>query len=170
MNRIKLNILSPWPVLIVLVMFVSFISVVALAKDDKVVGYTDHGIPVLESELDDKLQVDRLLDIQVTLQKGLKVNVLNESSLELYYNESDVYTIVLNCLDRSGAKAGLTNIDFFHWVTVGSIRTGDKVAVTRNPVKNIGNPKLQDSELLEQRIKNWDYMPRVCDVVGIQKN
>ena len=52
MNRIKLNILSPWPVLITLVMFVSFISVVALGSDeDPIVGYTHDGIPVYESEL-----------------------------------------------------------------------------------------------------------------------
>jgi len=65
MSRIKLNIKSPWAVLISLSMFVMFISVVALGDTKSksevlydttgepigIVGYTEHGVPVTKDEV-----------------------------------------------------------------------------------------------------------------------
>ena len=50
-------------------------------------------------------------DIDVKLQKGLKANVLNENTLELFISDK-VYTIPLNCVNAgTEEKASLTNID-----------------------------------------------------------
>ena len=174
MRKIELNILSPWAFLISLVMFVTFISVIALA-DDEVVGHTEHGIPVLESELTEESKESyvakglRSLDIDVKLQKGLKANVLNENTLELFIGDK-VYTILLNCVNAgTEEKASLTNIDFFDWAVVGKIEVGSQALVTRNPVKNFGNPAIKEMmKNNDVRLRSWDFRPRTCVVVGIQ--
>ena len=176
MNKINLDIKSPWALLITLVMGVSLMTVVALAEDE-VVGYTHDGIPVLESDIPEEdrdretyiAKGLRSLDIDVKLQKGLKANVLNENTLELFINEK-VYTILLNCVDAgTDNKASLTNIDFFDWAVVGKIEVGSQALVTRNPVKNFGNPAIKEMmQNNDVRLRSWDFRPRTCIVVGIQ--
>ena len=65
MSRIKLNIKSPWAVLISLSMFVTFFTVLALGdtksktevlysttgKPIGIVGYTEHGVPVTKDDV-----------------------------------------------------------------------------------------------------------------------
>ena len=55
-----------------------------------VIGYTHDGLPVLESEVPKDAEQyiakgPRQLDIGVTLQKGLKVNVLNDKHIRTFY-------------------------------------------------------------------------------------
>ena len=186
---------SPWAMLSVFILGIALMNVVAFADheddnyerqkanidmaNDGIVGHTEHGIPVLESEIDAKEDVKgsreyiakglRTLDIDVTLQKGLKVVVLNENTLELYMGE-EVYTILVSCV-KAGTplKESLTPIDFFDWAVAGSITTGSIALVTRNPVKNFGNPKIKEMmKNNDARLKNWDFNPRTCTVVGIQ--
>lgn len=174
MRKIELNIKSPWAFLITLCMGVTFFTVIALA-DDEVVGHTEHGIPVLESELTEESKESyvakglRSLDIDVKLQKGLKANVLNENTLELFIGDK-VYTILLNCVNAgTEEKASLTNIDFFDWAVVGKIEVGSQALVTRNPVKNFGNPAIKEMmKNNDVRLRSWDFRPRTCVVVGIQ--
>ena len=98
MNKIKLNILSPWAFLITLVMFVTFISVIALANDeDPVVGYTHDGLPVYQSEVDDaealaQLQLDRLLNIDIKGIQKVDTNVLNINTVELFVKDTLYFT------------------------------------------------------------------------------
>ena len=63
MNKIELNIKSPWALLISLCMFITFVSVTALADSKSeilyntegepigIVGYTEHGVPVTKDEV-----------------------------------------------------------------------------------------------------------------------
>jgi len=63
MNKIELNIKSPWALLISLCMFITFVSVTALADSKTeilystegepvgIVGYTEHGVPVTKDEV-----------------------------------------------------------------------------------------------------------------------
>ena len=65
MSRIKLNIKSPWAVLISLSMFVTFFTVLALGDTKSktevlysttgepigIVGYTEHGVPVTKDDV-----------------------------------------------------------------------------------------------------------------------
>ena len=55
MNKINIDIKSPWALLATLIMGAALITVVALAneKEDPVVGYTHDGLPVLQSDVDD---------------------------------------------------------------------------------------------------------------------
>jgi len=177
MNKIELNIKSPWALLITLSMAVMFLSVIALAEDeeDPVIGYTHDGLPVLESEVPKDAEQYiakglRQLDIGVTLQKGLKVNVLNQNTLELFIKDT-VYTILLNCVKAgTNKKAVLTPIDFFDWAVAGKIEQNSQVLVTRNPVKNFGNPAIKKMiEKNDVRLSKWDFDPRTCTVVGIQQ-
>ena len=54
------------------------------AKADKVVDYTEHGIPVMESEVPNlaKLSVDRALKIDIKGIKKVKTNVLNVNTFK----------------------------------------------------------------------------------------
>ena len=52
---------------------------------------------------------------------------------------------------------------------VGKIEVGSQALVTRNPVKNFGNPALKEMmKNNDVRLKSWDFRPRTCVVVGIQ--
>ena len=167
MNKIKLNILSPWPVLIVLVMFVTGISVLALANDDNddtVIGYTHDGLPVLESEVPSQAQlsVDRALNIEIKGIKKVKTNVLNINTLEMTVDEK-VYTIIVDCK--------LTEIDNFQWQTRGdgSLDVGDFGFARRNPFKYFDNPALELSkEQVEAKLEDWDLDTRTCIILALQ--
>ena len=118
MRKIELNILSPWPVLITLVMFVSFISVVALGSDeDPIVGYTHDGIPVYESELPESdVQLGqalglRQLDINIKDIKKISTNVVSENSIELLLDDNKYVITFGDC--------ALTDIDNFQFQTRG---------------------------------------------------
>lgn len=190
MNKIKLNIKSPWALLITLCMGVALMTSLAFA-DEEPIGYTEDGLPIymedlpieaqqelLEEANDDIVVKDaiskglRQLDIEVNLKQGLKVNVLNENSLELFYSDNEIYTIVVDCVKYrwQNEPAELTAVDFFNWAVVGSIKVGDRALVTRNPVKNFGNENLKESfDMNSPRIKNWDFRPRICTVKHIEK-
>ena len=183
MNKIKLNILSPWAFLISLVMFVTFISVIALADDqeenyakqkanidmanDGIVGYTHDGLPVYESDIPedsvDKLTVDR--ELTITLKKiAIKEKYLNGNSIEISTGGNN-YTIVLDCL--------IAENDTFEWVGVdGRLKIGHQVGVRRTPLKNWSNPDFTNSkikkELLEQA-EDFDKFERQCTIQWIQK-
>ena len=65
-------------------------------------------------------------------------------------------------------KAKLTKIDFFQWVVEGKIIEGSKALVTRNPVKNFGNPAIREMMKNDNaRLQNWDFSPRTCTVKAI---
>ena len=191
MRKIELDIRSPWALLITLMMGAALMSVLAFADhdddnyekqkanidmaNDGIVGYTHDGLPVLESDIPEEDRETyiakglRSLDIDVKLQKGLKANVLNENTLELFINDK-IYTILLGCVNAgTDEKANLTNIDFFDWAVVGKIEVGSQALVTRNPVKNFGNPALKEMmKNNDVRLRSWDFRPRTCVVVGIQ--
>lgn len=190
MKKIELNVKSPWALLISLGMAVALMTSLAFA-DEEPVGYTEDGLPIymedlpieaqqelLEEANDDMVVKDaiskglRQLDIEVNLKQGLKVNVLNENSLELFYSDNEIYTIVVDCVKYrwQNEPAELTAVDFFNWAVVGSIKIGDRALVTRNPVKNFGNENLKESfDMNSPRIKNWDFRPRICTVKHIEK-
>lgn len=190
MKKIELNVKSPWALLISLGMAVALMTSLAFA-DEEPVGYTEDGLPIymedlpieaqqelLEEANDDMVVKDaiskglRQLDIEVNLKQGLKVNVLNENSLELFYSDDEIYTIVVDCVKYrwQNEPAELTAVDFFNWAVVGSIKIGDRALVTRNPVKNFGNENLKESfDMNSPRIKNWDFRPRICTVKHIEK-
>lgn len=186
MNRIKLNILSPWPVLIVLVMFVSFISVVALADhdddnyekqkaaidraNDGIVGYTHDGIPVYESELPNgDVQLGqalglRQLDINIKDIKKISTNVVSKNSIELVLDDKEYNIVFGDC--------SVTDIDNFQFQTRGDgkLDVGDFAIVRRNPFKYFDNPKLDLSKSqIESKLKNWDMAVRVCTIAAISK-
>ena len=171
MNKIKLNILSPWPVLIVLVMFVTGISVLALANDeDPIVGYTHDGIPVYESELPDgDVQLGqaiglRQLDINIKDIKKISTNVVSEKSIELLLDDNEYVIIFGDC--------ALTDIDNFQFQTRGDSKldVGDFAIVRRNPFKFFDNPNLELSKAqIESKLKNWDLNVRVCTIAAISK-
>ena len=171
MNKINLDIKSPWALLATLIMGAALITVVALAneKEDPVVGYTHDGLPVLQSDVDDaeamaQLQLDRLLNIDIKGIQKVEENVLNINTVELYIKD-EVYSILVdNC--------GLNEIDNFQWQTRGdgSLDVGDFAIVRRNPFKYFDNPNLELSkEQIEAKLKNWDIDQRVCFIVAIQK-
>ena len=190
MNKIKIDFKSPWTMLFALCMGVALMTSLAFA-DEEPVGYTEDGLPIymedlpieaqqelLEEANDDMVVKDaiskglRQLDIEVNLKQGLKVNVLNENSLELFYSDDEIYTIVVDCVKYrwQNESAELTAVDFFNWAVVGSIKVGDRALVTRNPVKNFGNENLKESfDMNSPRIKNWDFRPRICTVKHIEK-
>ena len=164
MNKIKLNILSPWAFLISLVMFVTFVSVIALADDDTVIGYTHDGLPVLESEVPGQAQlsVDRALNIEIKGIKKVKTNVLNVNTLEMTVDDK-VYTIIVDCK--------LTEIDNFQWQTRGdgSLDVGDFGFARRNPFKYFDNPALELSkEQVEAKLEDWDLDTRTCKILALQ--
>ena len=171
MNRIKLNILSPWPVLISLVMFVTFISVVALGSDeDPIVGYTHDGIPVYESELPEgDVQLGqalglRQLDINIKDIKKISTNVVSEKSIELLLDDNKYVIIFGDC--------ALNDIDNFQFQTRGDgkLDVGDFAVVRRNPFKFFDNPNLELSKAqIESKLKNWDLNVRVCTIAAISK-
>ena len=138
MNKIELNIKSPWAFLITLCMAVTFFTVIALADDDTVIGYTHDGLPVLESEVRSQAQlsVDRALNIEIKGIKKVKTNVLNVNTLEMTVDKK-VYTIIVDCK--------LTEIDNFQWQTRGdgSLDVGDFGFARRNPFKYFDNPALE---------------------------
>mgnify|MGYP001393125098 CR=1 FL=1 len=166
MNKIELDIKSPWALLISIAMFITFFTVIVLA-DDEVVGHTEHGIPVLESEV---TETDftaiglRQLDIKIKSIKKIDTNVLNINTLELTLDDI-VYTIIV-----SGCK--LTKIDNFQWQTRGdgALNVGDFAIVRRNPFKYFDNPALELSkEQVDAKLKNWDLNKRTCHIVALQK-
>ena len=118
MNRIKLNILSPWPVLIVLVMFVTFISVVALANDeDTVIGYTEHGIPVTK----DALEINTF---NYTRVRGWEYNdEENILTLRFANNKKIDVEFYNRCWDIKYASA----LQFNSWAGTTFIGKGDKI-------------------------------------------
>lgn len=166
MSRIKLNILSPWPVLITLVMFITFISVVALAKDDEVVGHTEHGIPVLESEIKKSAKAIGLRQLNINIKdiKKISTNVISENGIELLIDDKEYDLIFGDCK--------LTEIDNFQFQTRGDgkLDVGDFAIVRRNPFKFFDNPNLDLSKAqIESKLKTWDLNVRVCSIVAISK-
>lgn len=134
------------------------------AKADKVVDYTEHGIPVMESEVPNlaKLSVDRALKIDIKGIKKVKTNVLNVNTLEMTVDEK-VYTLIVNCK--------LTEIDNFQWQTRGdgSLDVGDFGFARRNPFKYFDNPALELSkEQVEAKLKDWDLDTRTCIILALQ--
>ena len=202
MNKIKIDFKSPWTMLFALCMGVALMTSLAFADEEPVGYTEDglpiymEDLPVEarqelleknmaeanalleEAKQDDVVVKDaiskglRQLDIEVNLKQGLKVNVLNENSLELFYSDNEIYTIVVDCVKYrwQNEPAELTAVDFFNWAVVGSIKIGDRALVTRNPVKNFGNENLKESfDMNSPRIKNWDFRPRICTVKHIEK-
>ena len=202
MNKIKIDFKSPWTMLFALCMGVALMTSLAFADEEPVGYTEDglpiymEDLPVEarqelleknmaeanalleEAKQDDVVVKDaiskglRQLDIEVNLKQGLKVNVLNENSLELFYSDNEIYTIVVDCVKYrwQNESAELTAVDFFNWAVVGSIKVGDRALVTRNPVKNFGNENLKESfDMNSPRIKNWDFRPRICTVKHIEK-
>ena len=171
MNKIQLNILSPWAFLISLVMFVTFISVIALAEDeDPIVGYTHDGIPVYESELPDgDVQLGqalglRQLDINIKDIKKISTNVVSDNSIELLLDDNKYEILFGDCV--------LTDIDNFQFQTRGDgkLDVGDFAIVRRNPFKFFDNPNLELSKAqIESKLKNWDLNVRVCSIAAIGK-
>ena len=166
MSRIKLNILGPWQVLITLVTFVTFISVVALAKDDEVIGHTEHGIPVLESEIKKSAKAVglRQLDINIKDIKKISTNVISEIGIELLIDDNEYSVIFGDCK--------LTEIDNFQFQTRGDgkLDVGDFAVVRRNPFKFFDNPNLELSKAqIESKLKDWDLDVRICTIVAISK-
>ena len=176
MNKINIDIKSPWALLATLIMGAALITVVALAneKEDPVVGYTHDGLPVLLSDLDEsqqeieknqaQLEIDRALNIQIKGIKKVSEKIMNESSLELAIDDK-IYTILVGCK--------LTPIDTFQWQTRGdgSLDVGDFALTYRDPFHNYGNPKLRESltkQDIEEILADWDLSERVCYIVGIQ--
>jgi len=164
MKKFTLNIKSPWAFLISLCMFVTFFTVVALADDDTVIGYTHDGLPVLESDVPNKAQlsVDRALQIEIKGIKKVKTKVLNVNTLEMAVDEK-VYTIIVDCK--------LTEIDNFQWQTRGdgSLDVGDFGFARRNPFKYFDNPALELSkEQVEAKLEDWDLDTRTCIILALQ--
>lgn len=187
MNRIKLNILSPWPVLIVLVMFVSFLSVIALADhdddnyekqkaaidraNDGIVGYTHDGIPVYESELPDgDVQLGqalglRQLNINIKDIQKIKTEFISSNIITLSIDDDREYNIVFG-------DCSINDIDNFQFQTRGDgkLDVGDFAIVRRNPFKYFDNPNLELSKAqIESKLKNWDMAVRVCTIAAISK-
>lgn len=174
MNKIELNIKSPWALLITLSMAVMFLSVIALAEDeeDPVIGYTHDGLPVLESEIPNSDKVDmgkalglRQLAIDIKGIQKIDTNVLNVNTVELYLDDDTVYTVIVN-------NCKLTVIDNFQFQTKGDgkLNVGDFAIVRRNPFKYFENPNLElTKEQVEAKLKDWDLDQRVCNIVAIQK-
>ena len=185
MNKINIDIKSPWALLATLIMGAALITVVALADhdddnyekqkaaidkaNDGIVGYTHDGLPVYQSEVDEaealaQLQLDRLLNIDIKGIQKVDTNVLNINTVELFVKDN-VYTIIVdNC--------GLNEIDNFQWQTRGdgSLDIGDFAIVRRNPFKYFDNPNLElTKEQIEAKLKNWDIDQRACFIVAIQK-
>ena len=164
MNKINLNIKSPWALLISLCMGAALMTVVAFADDDTVIGYTHDGLPVLESEVPAKAQlsVDRALNIEIKGIKKVKTNVLNVNTLEMTVDEK-VYTVIVDCK--------LTEIDNFQWQTRGdgSLDIGDFGFARRNPFKYFDNPALELSkEQVEAKLEDWDLDTRTCIILALQ--
>ena len=156
MNRIKLNILSPWPVLITLVMFVSFISVVALGSDDDpIVGYTHDGIPVYESELPDgDVQLGqalglRQLDINIKDIQKIKTEFISSNMITLTIDDVREYNIVFG-------DCSINDIDNFQFQTRGDgkLDVGDFAIVRRNPFKYFDNPNLVIKKILRSSLSD----------------
>lgn len=165
MNKIELNIKSPWALLLTLVMFVTFLSVIALA-DDEVVGHTEHGIPVLESEIKESGMAIglRQLDINIKDIKKISTDVISENSIELLVDDNE-YSIVFG-------DCKLHDIDNFQFQTRGDgkLDVGDFAVVRRNPFKFFDNPNLELSRAqIESRLKDWDLDVRVCTISAISK-
>ena len=171
MNKINIDIKSPWALLATLIMGAALITVVARAneKEDPGGGHTHDGLPVYQSEVDDaealaQLQLDRLLNIDIKGIQKVDTNVLNINTVELFVKDN-VYTIIVdNC--------GLNEIDNFQWQTRGdgSLDIGDFAIVRRNPFKYFDNPNLDlTKEQIEAKLKNWDIDQRACFIVAIQK-
>ena len=190
MNKINLDIKSPWALLTTLIMGAALMTILAFADhdddnyerqkanidmaNDGIVGYTHDGLPVLQSDLDNaqedvkiaqaELQVDRALNIQIKGIKKVSEKILNENSLELSIDDK-IYTILVGCK--------LTSIDTFQWQTRGdgSLDVGDFALTYRDPFHNYGNPKLRESLTkadVEEILADWDLNQRVCYIVGIQ--
>lgn len=173
MKKIEIDIKSPWTMLGILILGVSLITGVAWGladKEDEIVGYTHDGFPVLQSEVDEaiaeenKLSVDRLLNIDIKGIQKVEENVLNINTVELYVKDK-VYSIIVD-------DCGLNEIDNFQWQTRGdgSLDVNDFAIVRRNPFKYFDNPALELSkEQIEAKLEGWDLDQRVCFIVAIQK-
>ena len=166
MNKIQLNIKSPWALLISLCMGAALMTVVAFA-DDEVIGYTYDGHPVLESEVGDDIVGQALglrqLDIEIKDIKKIDTEVLSDNEIKLVIDEDKSYNIIFgDCV--------LNEIDNFQFQTRGdgSLDVGDFAIVRRNPFKYFDNPNLELSkEQVEVKLKNWDIDVRACTIAGI---
>lgn len=189
MKNIKLNIKSPWALLITLCMGVALMTSLAFA-DEEPVGYTEDGLPIYMEDLpvearqelleknmaeadalleeakqedESKLSVDRLLEIDIKNIMKVNVNVLNINTAELYLDDK-VYTVIVDCK--------LTEIDNFQWQTMGDgkLNVGDFAIVRRNPFTYFDNPKLElTKEQIEAKLKDWNMDQRVCFIKALQK-
>ena len=183
MNKINLDIKSPWALLTTLIIGAALMTILAFADhdddnyerqkanidmaNDGIVGYTHDGLPVLQSDIPedsiDKLTVDR--ELTITLKKiAIKEKYLNGNSIEISTGGNN-YTIVLDCL--------IAENDTFEWVGVdGRLKIGHQVGVRRTPLKNWSNPDFTNSkikkELLEQA-EDFDKFERQCTIQWIQK-
>ena len=162
MSRVKKLTLAVVGVFFILAFVFSFNA----TADDKVVGYTHDGIPVLESEVPNeskaKLSVDRALNIEIKGIKKVKTKVLNVNTLEMTVDDK-VYTMIVDCK--------LTEIDNFQWQTRGdgSLDVGDFGFARRNPFKYFDNPALELSkEQVEAKLKDWDLDTRTCMILALQ--
>lgn len=188
MNRIKLNIKSPWPVLISLCMAVMFVSVIALADhdddnyekqkaaidraNDGIVGYTHDGLPVYESEIPDGELLGqaiglRQLEIVIKGISKISTDFVNNNSVKITLKESKEEFIII----FSGCE--LSEIDNFQFQTRGDgkLNVGDFAFVRRNPFKYFDNPNLELSrEQVESKLKDWDFDERTCVIAGLQEN
>ena len=183
MNKINLDIKSPWALLTTLIIGAALMTILAFADhdddnyerqkanidmaNDGIVGYTHDGLAVYESDIPedsiDKLTVDR--ELTITLKKiAIKEKYLNGNSIEISTGGNN-YTIVLDCL--------IAENDTFEWVGVdGRLKIGHQVGVRRTPLKNWSNPDFTNSkikkELLEQA-EDFDKFERQCTIQWIQK-
>lgn len=162
MSRVKKLTLAVVGVFFIL----AFLFSLNVNADDKVVGYTHDGIPVLESEVPKEsqaqLSIDRALKIDIKGIKKVKTNVLNVNTLEMTV-DNKVYTLIVDCK--------LTEIDNFQWQTRGdgSLDVGDFGFARRNPFKYFDNPALELSkEQVEAKLEDWDLDTRTCLILALQ--
>ncbi len=160
MSRVKKLTLAVVGVFFIL----AFLFSMNVNADDKVVGYTHDGIPVLESEVPSQAQlsVDRALNIEIKGIKKVKTNVLNINTLEMTVDDK-VYSVIVDCK--------LTEIDNFQWQTRGdgSLDVGDFGFARRNPFKYFDNPALELSkEQVEAKLEDWDLDTRTCKILALQ--
>ena len=164
MNKINIDIKSPWALLLTLVMGASLMTVVAFAEDE-VVGHTEHGIPVLESEVNKLGQAIglRQLNIEIKGIKKISTTVVSDNTIEIVIDDDSEFNIVFG-------DCKLNDIDNFQFQTRGdgSLDVGDFAIVRRNPFKYFDNPNLELSkDQVEAKLKNWDMDTRTCTIVGL---
>ena len=159
MSRVKKLTLAVVGVFFIL----AFLFSLDVNAEDEVVGHTEHGIPVLESEVPQaQLSVDRALNIEIKGIKKVNTKVLNVNTLEMTV-DNKVYTMIVDCK--------LTEIDNFQWQTRGdgSLDVGDFGFARRYPFKYFDNPALElTKEQVEAKLKDWDLDTRTCTILALQ--